>query len=109
MPYQIRSNSFTFYRLFFVALFLLMGFVGLGTVVLENYTGIEIIMADSDVEKQAIEATLTVMGLLGFFVAGVVVYLMQERRYHDLDRRRHDRSIDRPDRRRADDRRLIES
>jgi len=105
MPYQIRNNVLLFYRLFFIVLFLLLGVSCIGTVGLEYYADVDIIATESDFDEQALHTTLLVMGLLGLIVATIMIYLMQERRSPQSDRRQLSKSLDFTDRRSSTDRR----
>ena len=87
MLFQIRSNLFLYYRLFFIALFLLLGISGVGIVVLESYKDISIIVTETDFDKKALHTTSLVMGTLGFIVTFIMVFLMKERRDSNFDRR----------------------
>ncbi|MCK5395072.1 MAG: hypothetical protein KAJ32_03725 [Gammaproteobacteria bacterium] len=105
MLIQIHSNLFLYYRLFFIALFLLLGISGVGIVVLEYYAGIDVVTIDSEFEKEALYTTSVVIGILGLTVALIMIFLMQERRSSTSDRRQLARSLDFPDRRSSTDRR----
>jgi hypothetical protein len=106
MLLHIRSNiSLLYYRLFFVALFLLLGFSSAGIVVLELYAGINIISTQSETEKQALHVALSIMGMLGMVMAFNMIYFMIEKRRSDIDRRLQSRPTDFTDRRARIDRR----
>ena len=107
MLFQTRSNTLFYYRLFFVALFLLLGVSGTGIVVLEYYAGIDIIPTETAKEKQAIFTTLSVMGALGLSTAFIMIFLMREKRGSDSDRRKLSKPLDFIDRRSKTDRRSI--
>lgn len=86
--FHIRSNvSLLYYRLFFIALFLLLGFSTVGIVVLEQYAGINIIITESEIDKKALHVALSLMGILGISTAFIMIYLMRERRQSAPDRR----------------------
>ena len=89
MLFRIRTNLDLYYRLFFVALFLLFGIFSLGIVALEDYLGISIIPLKSEMEKQALTSILSVMGILGICTAILIFYFMREKRRKDADRRQH--------------------
>lgn len=73
MLFQIRTNLFFYYRLFFIILFLLLGISGIGIVVLESYTSIDIIATETDFDKKALHTTSLVMGAPGLTVAFIMV------------------------------------
>ena len=101
-----RSNiSFLYYRLFFITLFLLLGVSTVGIVMLEQYAGINIIITESKTEKQALHVALSIMGILGFSTAFIMIYLMRERRHSAPDRRQQLIPVDFTDRRINIDRR----
>jgi len=91
---------------FFITLFLLLGFVGIGSALLENYTDSNIFSAKSDFDNQALQATFIIMGILGFCTAFMMIYLIKERRGRSPDRRLQFRPFDFPDRRNNIDRRV---
>ena len=104
--FHLRSNiSLLYYRLFFVALFLLMGFSTLGIVLLEQYASINIITTESEAEKQALHVALSIMGILGNTTAFIMIYLMRERRHSGPDRRQQSMHTDFSERRTSTDRR----
>lgn len=105
MTLQTRSNTFTLYRLFFIVLFLLLGIVGIGSVLLENYTDFNIFTTKSNFDNQALQATFIIMGILGFCTALMMIYLIKERRGKQPDRRTQFKPFDFPDRRNNTDRR----
>lgn len=109
MQIQIRSNSFTVYRLFFLALFIVMSMMSIAVVILDNYAGFQIISIADKADKQAFYATAIAMGLIGFSVSGIMIFLMQERRDYNTDRRQRAASVDFPERRSYSDRRSIKS
>lgn len=106
MTFQTRSSTFTIYRVFFISLFLLLGFIGIGSALLENYTNINIFVTKSDFDNQALQATFIIMGILGFCTAFMMIYLIKERRGRAPDRRIQFRPFDFPDRRSSIDRRV---
>lgn len=103
MLLHIRTNLDLYYRLFFVALFLLFGLSALATVILENYAGISIIPLQSEMEKQALLSVLGVMGVLAICVSLLIVYFMREKRRKD--RRQESTATSLHDRRIIEDRR----
>jgi len=106
MLFRIRTNLDLYYRLFFLGLFLLMGISGLGVVLLENYAGLSIIPIEYEVEKKALHATLTAMGLFGTCTASLMIYFMREKRRADAERRRRSTPVNFTDQRvNIDDRR----
>jgi len=105
MLFQIRTNLFFYYRLFFIFLFLLLGTSGVGVVVLEYFTNIDIFAAESEFDKKALHTTSLVMGALGFTVASIMIYLMREKRDFTTDRRQSSRPLDFAERRSNLDRR----
>ncbi|MFV2004975.1 MAG: hypothetical protein ACC650_07185 [Gammaproteobacteria bacterium] len=107
MLLRTRTNIFFYYRLFFIALFLLLGISGTGIVVLDYYAGITIIETGSPFDKQALFATLSIMGTLGFFMAFIMIFLMREKRDSIADRREISKPLDFIDRRSNIDRRSL--
>ena len=107
MLFHIRSNVALYYRLIFVLLFLLLGIACLGVVILEDYAGLQFIMVESRVDKNAIHSILTVLGILGICTSGIMVYLMQEKRSPGSDRRKVSQETDFEDRRTTPDRRAV--
>ncbi len=99
MAYQTRSDTFTLYRAFFIGLFLMLGIIGIGSVLLENYTDLNVFFAASDFDNQALQATFIIMGILGFCTALMMIYLIKERRSGKFDRRIQFQPLDFPDRR----------
>lgn len=87
MQFRIRTNLDLYYRLFFVALFILFGLLALGIVVLENLFGINVIPLLSDMEKQALLSILKVMGIIGICISMLILYFMREKRRVKQDRR----------------------
>lgn len=87
MQFRIRTNLDLYYRLFFVALFMLFGMLSLGIVVLENLFGINVITMLSGMEKQALLSILKVMGIIGICISMLVLYFMREKRRIKQDRR----------------------
>jgi len=92
--------------MFFITLFLLLGFIGIGSVLLESYTDLNIFTAKSNFDNQALQATFIIMGILGFCTALMMIYLIKERRGKAPDRRIQFRPFDFPDRRNNIDRRV---
>ncbi len=107
MLFQIRSNSFTVYRLFFLALFIVMSVVSIAVAVLDSFAGYEIIKIADAADKQAFYATAIAMGLIGFSVSGIMLFLMQERRDYSMDRRQRAQSVEFSERRNYSDRRAL--
>jgi hypothetical protein len=105
MLFQVRTNLFFYYRLFFIILFLLLGVSGIGIVVLESYTSIDIITTETDFDKKALHITSLLMGAPGLIVAFIMVSLMREKRNSTPGRRQLSRPLDFPDRRSNLDRR----
>ena len=105
MLFQIRKNLFFYYRVFFIFLFILLGASGVGIVVLEYFTIVDIFAAESEFDKKALHTTSLVMGALGFTVAFIMIYLMREKRDSTPDRRQLSRPLDFADRRSSFDRR----
>ena len=103
---HIRSNiSFLYYRLFFIALFLLLGVSTGGIVVLKQYAGKNIIITESEIEIQALHSALTLVGILGISMALIMIYLMREKRHSAPDRRQQSMPTDFTDRRKNINRR----
>lgn len=109
MILKIRSNLFTIYRLFFIALFILMGITCIGIALLDNYAGIHIILTLSENDKQGMLAALTIVGVISLFVATTMIYLWQERRGDKIERRQYAQAVEFPERRSYEDRRLIKT
>ncbi len=109
MSFQLRSNSITFYRLFFIALFIATGIIGLGVALLENFMAIEVFATATESDKQALIAISAVMWIIGISLASLMVFLMQERRNKSNDRRRLASTLDFAERRGYNDRRLRNS
>ncbi len=105
MTYQTRSDTFTLYRAFFIGLFLMLGIIGIGSVLLENYTELNVFFAASEFDKQALQATFLIMGILGFCTALMMIYLIKERRGGIIDRRVEFKPVDFSDRRSSTSRR----
>jgi len=105
MLFYLRSNLTFYYRLFFVALFLLLGISGVGIVVLENYAGINIIITESEIDTKALHVTLSLMGTFGIATAFIMIFLMRERRSSAPDRRQLSTPTELTDRRINIDRR----
>ncbi len=87
MLFLLRSNMILYYRLFFIALFLLLGSSAVGIVVLENYADIKIIITESELDKEILHITLSTMGAFGIATGLIMIFLMRERRSSDPDRR----------------------
>ena len=104
MIFHIRSNMMVYYRLFFIALFFLLGTSAVGIVLLEHYADTSIIITESAIDKQALHVTLSTMGMFGITTAAIMIFLMRERRSSAPDRRHKSTSIE-YDRRRNSDRR----
>jgi len=108
--FHIRFNiSLLYFRLFFIALFLLLGVSTVGIVVLEQYAGINIIITESAIDKEALHVGLSVMGILGISTASIMIYLMREKRHPGPDRRQQSIPVDFTDRRKNIDRRTKQS
>jgi hypothetical protein len=105
MRFHIQSNISLYYRLLFVGLFFVLGVASLGVVFLENYAAVTIVDTISDLDRNAIHSILIVMGILGICTAGIIVYLMQEKRNSVSDRRKVSQPTDFKDRRTNIDRR----
>jgi len=106
MSFQIRSSSITYYRLFFIALFIATGIIGLGVALLENFMVIEVFTTVSEADKEALISVSTVMGIIGISLASLMIFLMQERRDTKVDRRKYAKSVDFSERRGYSDRRM---
>ncbi len=87
MLFHLRSNMILYYRLFFIALFLLSGISAVGIVLLENYAGINIIFTESEIDTKALHITLILLGIFGIATAFIMIFLMRERRSSAPDRR----------------------
>jgi hypothetical protein len=105
MQFKTHSTIIEYYRLFFIVLFLLLGISGTGITVLDYYTGVDIIPINTIADKQALFATSSVMGGIGFFTAFIMIYLMREKRKTTFDRRMINKPLDFIDRRSNKDRR----
>jgi hypothetical protein len=106
MFYPAHSKLLYFYRLFFIALFLLIGITGTGILLLECVAGIDIISTERAIDEQALYVSCGFMALFGLITALIMIYLMQEKRKTSIDRRRHDQPLSFADRRSNIDRRL---
>ncbi len=102
---NIRANSVPYYRLMFIALFVVLGLVGTGITALDYFLDISILEAGSQGEQDALHATSFFIGMVGFFNASLMTYLLKEKRTPGSDRRRHSQAIHFKDRRSASDRR----
>ena len=107
MNIKVRSNSVTAFRLFFVALFLIMGIAGIGIIVLEQYAGISIISTQLEIDRKAVYAASSFIGVFGLFTSLLMIYLMQDRRNSDFDRRQRAKRLDFSDRRGNSERRSL--
>ncbi len=105
MAYQTRRNQNNFYRWFFIALFMLCALFCLTVVAIDTFTGIHLLMIESDIDKQALNSIFLVLSLLCIIVSGTILYLMKERRTGIDDRRQYQSPIDFADRRNNDCRR----
>ena len=105
MSFEIRSNSTNIYRLIFISLFLLLGISCIAVVGLDYYAGISLIASEQPDTKEAFYATALFMGLLGLVTACMMIFLLQERRGSDTDRRQNAQPLDFIDRRTEIDRR----
>jgi len=106
MLIKIRSNARTFYRWFFIFLFLVMGIVGLGISILDSYAGVNIIVTESDINNKALLATVTFLGVLGIVTSALMIYLMQEKRSNSGNRRKSSMPYLSSERRISTDRRV---
>lgn len=102
---NIRQHSVPYYRLLFIALFLLMGAAGMGLAALDYFTGVSIISAESEINQEALHATAFIIGLIGLLNASLMTYLLKEKRSPDSERRKSSQSIHFQNRRRTSDRR----
>ncbi len=105
MLIKIRQNSVPYYRLLFIALFLLLGVTGIGIAALDYFAGISLIASEYDVDHEAFHATSFIIGVIGFFNASLMTYLLKEKRSPGSNRRSADINITFPDRRITEDRR----
>jgi len=106
MLLYIQSKSFFCYRVLFVALFLLMGVACLGVVSLQQLFDYNLVTINSDTGNEALFATLSFMGVLGFLIASMMIYLMREKRISSSDRRQTSAPVSFNDRRIQIDRRI---
>ena len=102
MIFHIRSNMMVYYRLFFIALFFVLGTCAVGTVLLERYADISIIITQSAIDKQALHVTLSTMGMFGIATASIMIFLMRERRSSAPDRRQKSSPVETGRRRNID-------
>ena len=102
---NIRKNSVPYYRLFFINLFLFIGLAGISCAALYYFTGISLFATASEIDQQALHATSFAIGLICFLNAGLMTYLLKEKRSPHSDRRQNSQSIHFRDRRRLADRR----
>ena len=105
MIFQIRNGSFTFYRVFFIGLFLFMGVLGLGSGLMESYTDTRIFSVGSEFDNHALQLTCTIMGILGFCTAFMMIFLLREKRGIKFERRKQFKPVNFTDRRTSRDRR----
>ncbi len=77
----------------------MLGIIGVGSVLLENYTELNVFFAKTEFDKKALQATFLVMGILGFCTAFIIFYLIKERRGGIIDRRMEFKPVDFSDRR----------
>ena len=82
MFFHIHSNMALYYRLFFIALFLLLGVSAVGVVPLEHYAGINIITTESEIDKKTLHVTLSIMGMLGITIAFILGSLLFHIRFN---------------------------
>ena len=104
---KLRSTSITVFRLFFIFLFLLLGITGIGIILLEQYAGISIIVTESEVDRKALYAASTFIGVFGLSTSSLMFYLMRERRDPDFKRRYRPKLLDFPNRRQDSNRRSL--
>ena len=98
-----RSSSFVYLRLMFLSLLTMTGFLCLGMATLAHTTGIDFIATRSQVEFDAVYTSMTVIGLTFLLFVTGVLFMMQERRDGDDDRRHETTPIDFDCRRSGDD------
>jgi len=106
MPPYIQSKTFFCYRVLFVALFLLMSVACLGVVSLQQLFDYNLVTIGSDTDNEALFVTLCFMGVLGFLIASMMIYLMREKRISSSDRRQASITLSFNDRRIQSDRRI---
>ncbi|RLA04181.1 MAG: hypothetical protein DRQ47_03820 [Gammaproteobacteria bacterium] len=110
LTFFVRSNiSLLYFRLFFIASFMVLGIFSVGISLLEQYAGMNIIRAVSGIDKAALHSSLYLMGILGVTVGSVMIYIIREKRQPSTDRRQTSQAIDFCERRSAGDRRTKSS
>jgi len=102
---NIRKNSVPYYRLLFIALFLSLGLVGIACAALYYFTGVSLFATISEIDQQALHASVFAIGSICFLSACLMTYLLKEKRNSYSDRRKNSQSIHFRDRRRLADRR----
>lgn len=109
MIIKLRSNSITPFQLLFVALFLIMGITGIGIILLEQsgITTITTITTQLEMDRKAFYATSSFIGVCGLFTSSLMIYLIQERRDSNFDRRQRAEQLDFANRRGNSDRRSV--
>jgi len=105
MLLNIRPIPFVYYRLIFLSLLTMTGFLCLGTVLVAELLGIRLITTSTQVQYEALHLSLTIVGTTCFIFVTTVLYLMQDRRHIVEDRRQRELPIEFPDRRFAATRR----
>ena len=100
-----RPMSCLYIRLTFLSLLTMIGIICLFIVGMDHYAGVQLIVTDTPVEYEALYSSLTVMGFTSIIFVITMLFLMNERRCSDGDRREQDLAIDFPERRSNTERR----
>ena len=84
----IRTNlSLLYFRIFFIASFLVLGVSSLTVSALEQLMNLNIIAMESEHDKKALHATLNLLGIMGIAIGSIMTYLIREKRQLGIDRR----------------------
>lgn len=102
---NVRALPFVYYRLAFLSLLTMTGFICLGTVAFAELLGIHFVETSSQVQYEAMIMSLSIVGITSLVFVSTIFYLMQERRHTVEDRRIREQAIDFPDRRQLASRR----
>lgn len=102
----IRTNvSLLYFRMFFIASFLLLGVSSLSISIVEQLMNLNIIGIESVHDQRALHATLNLLGIMGIAISSIMTYLIREKRQPGRDRREQSITTDLANRRTKNDRR----
>ncbi len=102
-----RPNTFTYYRLFFVLVILLVGIAGV-TASAGEFTGLlSLYQPATGGDREAFMVGTGISGVVGLIYGCMLLYLISDRRRSRGDRRQCQMDIDFPDRRSGVDRRAV--